>query len=108
VLSTGGFDVEEAADGLKALQHLDNRPPDLVVLDLRMPMLSGAEVRQELAANVLTRQIPVVVVTGSPEALGDVPVDCVLTKPVMPEDLLAAVRRCLASYLTPAPGSSGA
>jgi CheY-like chemotaxis protein len=96
VLTEGGFDVEEAGDGLQALRHLDNRRPDLVVMDLRMPMFSGVEVRQDLAANVMTRQIPVVVVSGSPEDLGDVPVDCLLKKPVMPDQLLNAVRRCLA------------
>jgi CheY-like chemotaxis protein len=95
VLATGGFDVEEAADGLQALRHLDNRRPDLVVLDLRMPMFSGVEVRQDLAANIVTRQIPVVVVSGSPEDIGDIPVNCLLKKPVMPDELLAAVRRCL-------------
>ena len=97
VLSTAGFDVEQAADGMQALQLLDNRRPDLVVLDLRMPYFTGVEIRQDLAANILTRQIPVVVVSGSPQDLGDIPVDCLLKKPVMPDELLGAVRRCLRS-----------
>lgn len=102
VLSTAGFEVEEAADGMQALRHLDNRPPDLVVLDLRMPYFSGVEIRQDLASNILTRQIPVVVVTGSPEELpDDVVVDCVLRKPVYPEVLVDTVRRCLASPRQP-------
>jgi len=49
----------------------------------------------DLAANIHTRQIPVVVVTGSPEELGDRPVECVLTNPVMPEKLVETVRQCL-------------
>jgi len=95
-LSMAGFDVEEAADGIQALRHLDNRPPDLVVLDLRMPMVSGLDIRQDLAASIQTRQIPIVVVSGSPEDLGQVEVDCVLKKPVFPERLVETVRRCLA------------
>jgi two-component system, cell cycle response regulator DivK len=64
VLSTAGYDIEEAADGMQAHRHLDNRSPDLVVLDLRIPFFSGVEIRQDLTANILTRGIPVIVVSG--------------------------------------------
>jgi DNA-binding response OmpR family regulator len=97
VLTIAGFDVEQAADGMQALRHLDNQTPDLVVLDLRMPMFTGLEIRQDLTANILTRNVPVVVVSGSPEDLRDIEVDCVLKKPVMPDVLVDTVRRCLES-----------
>ena len=97
-LSLAGFHVFEAADGLQALRQLDGNPPDLVVLDLRLPYFSGVEIRQDLASNIVTRGIPVVVVSGTPEDLGNVPVDCVLTKPVYPETLVDTVRRCLAAH----------
>lgn len=96
-LTAAGFDVQEAADGIQALRHLDNHPPDLVVLDLRLPMVSGVDVKEELAANIQTREIPIVVVTGSPQDLRGVAPDCVLTKPVMPEELVRTVQRCLES-----------
>ena len=60
-----GYEVEEARDGLEALHMIENRPPDLVVLDLMLHALDGVSVQQELAARAVTRQIPVVIVTGS-------------------------------------------
>ena len=92
-LTVAGFHVVDAADGVEALRHLHQARPDLVVLDLRLPRLNGLELRESLAA----RQIPIVVVSGSPQDLGDLTVECVLTKPVMPETLVDTVRRCLAS-----------
>jgi CheY-like chemotaxis protein len=89
-----GFDVLEAANGLEALARIDREPPDLVVLDLVLPTLSGVAVRQEIAAHVLTREIPVVVVTGSAMNLDHLEVECVLRKPIAPEALVAAVKRC--------------
>ena len=72
-----GFDVLEAADGLEALTRIDRDPPDLVVLDLMLPTLSGVAVRQEIAAHVLTREIPVVVVTGTAMNIDHLNVECV-------------------------------
>jgi hypothetical protein len=56
----------------------------------------GPTIRKELLANAHTREIPIVVVSGSPQELGDLPVECVLTKPVYPDQLVATVHRCLA------------
>jgi DNA-binding response OmpR family regulator len=95
VLVLASFDVEVAADGPQALRRIDNRLPDLVVLNLRLPMVSGVEIRHDLAANTQTRLIPIVVVTGSPDDLGDVEVACLLTKPVSPDRLVETVRNCL-------------
>ena len=89
-----GFDVVEAGSGLEALERIDREPPDLVVLDLMLPTLSGIAVRQEIAAHVLTREIPIVVVTGSAINIDHLDVECVLRKPVAPEALAAAVKRC--------------
>jgi CheY-like chemotaxis protein len=96
-----GFDVFEAGDGLDALTRIDRDPPDLVVLDLMLPSLSGVAVRQEIAAHVLTRDIPVVVVTGSAMNIDELNVDCVLRKPVVPEALVAAVKRCFQRGTSP-------
>ena len=96
-LTIAGYDVMEASDGLDALRHLDHRRPDLVVLDLNLPTLSGVAVQQEITAHAYTRQIPIVVVTGLAVNLDHLDVACVLRKPVEPEDLLKAVRSCLAA-----------
>lgn len=89
------FDVVEAVDGLDALRALDQGPPDLVVLDLALPGIGGESVRQEIAAQTLTRDIPVVIVTASTEDLSHLNVSCILRKPVTPDELVQAVRRCL-------------
>ncbi len=95
-LALAAFDVREAGDGYEALRILDEHPPDLVVLDLMLPTISGMTVQQEISAQVLTRDIPVVIVTGSALPVDESAVACVLRKPVLPDELVAAVRRCIA------------
>ena len=46
-----GFDVQTATDGLSGLAHIDREPPDLVVLDLNLPMLGGEAILNEVAAS---------------------------------------------------------
>jgi len=96
-LSLAGFDVDEAGDGIEALQIIELRPPDLVVLDLMLRALDGLSVQQELAAGSATAHIPVVIVTGSSIATDSIDVACVLRKPVMPDELVRTVRLCLRS-----------
>lgn len=94
-LTFEGFDVREAGDGFEALRQVDEQPPDLIVLDIDLPFLSGLTVQQEVAARALTRRLPVVIVTGSEMELGQVDVPCLLRKPVTPERLVQTVRSCL-------------
>jgi DNA-binding response OmpR family regulator len=96
-LSFAGFVVLEADDALAALRSLDQYPVDLVILDLMLPTLSGLAVQQEIAAHSHTANLPVVIVTGSDMSLDAVDVACILRKPVTPEQLVDAVRSCLAS-----------
>jgi two-component system response regulator MprA len=102
MLVFAGFAVREAGDGLDALRWIDSDPPDLVLLDLSLPFISGQTVRQEIAAHAQTRSIPIVVVTGSTAPLDDLQVDCVLRKPVSADRLIEVVHRCLASGARPA------
>ena len=101
-LTLAGYDVEEAGDGLEALRRIDSSPPDLVVLDLMLPFVGGAVVHQEIASHVFTRDIPVVIITGSGKDLSDLQVACVLRKPVMPQELVRTVASCLTNGV---PGS---
>jgi CheY-like chemotaxis protein len=96
-LALTGFEVVEVDDGLAALHILDDRPVDIVVLDLLLPTISGLVVQQEIAAHAHTRNIPIVVVTGSDMSLDHLEIPCVLRKPVSPEALIDAVKSCLAS-----------
>ena len=96
-LSLAGYDIIEANDGLSALHILDQRTANIVILDLMLPTLDGLSVQQEIAAHAETRDIPILIVTGSTLPLDDVKVPCILRKPVSPDDLVTAVKRCLAS-----------
>jgi CheY-like chemotaxis protein len=68
-LVIAGYAVKEARGGFEALQHLDNHRPDVVLLDLLMPGVDGFTVRNELAAQAHTKDIPIVVITGSTDDL---------------------------------------
>ena len=96
-LALAGYEVLEAGDGLEALRIIDHSPPDLVVLDYILPTVSGEIVSQELASHVLTRNIPVIMVTGSARDLSGFDVACVLRKPITPEELVNKVETCLAN-----------
>ena len=96
-LALEGFEVREAVDGFDALQKLDSSVPDLIVLDLMLPGVNGLAVLREIWSHAQTRRIPVVVVTASPQDLSYLDVSCVLRKPVLPGELVAAIERCLAS-----------
>ena len=96
-LALEGYEVKEARGGFEALRHLDSYQPDVVVLDLVMPDMDGYTVRNELAAQAHTRDIPVVIVTGVTELPSSLDVACVLRKPVPPDAVVAAVRKCIAS-----------
>jgi putative two-component system response regulator len=63
-LSASGLEVLEAADGEEALRLAAAEPPDLVLLDVMMPGLSGWDVAAALAADPQTRDVPVVFLTA--------------------------------------------
>jgi DNA-binding response OmpR family regulator len=94
-LTAAGFDVAEAADGLAALRAIESHPPDALVLDLVLPSVDGFSIRAELAAHEHTRDLPIVVITGSVRDVSGLDVASVLRKPVSPSVLVAAVRNAL-------------
>jgi CheY-like chemotaxis protein len=94
-LALEGYRVLEARDGVQALHFLESDPPDLVILDLGLPRVSGYLVRQEIAASARTRDIPVVVVTGMIAPAEQLKVASLLRKPVTPEQLVDTVAECL-------------
>ncbi|HVL68596.1 MAG TPA: response regulator [Vicinamibacterales bacterium] len=100
-LVLAGYGVIEAGNGLEALQRIDQLRPDLVVLDLLLPGVSGFVVHQDIAAQAVTREIPVVVITGSTVDASELNVACFLRKPVSPDRLVEAVRACLAEGAGP-------
>ena len=65
LLTAAGHSVRVAHDGIEALRLADDDVPDLVLLDVVMPQMSGVEVCRELKARPVTRLTPVVLITGS-------------------------------------------
>ena len=88
----------EAADGSEALDLVRTERPDLIVLDVMLPGLSGIEVLEELRTTESLKAIPVVVITAWSHAEIDAQVagaDRFVSKPFDPDDLSAAVRELL-------------
>jgi len=101
VLEGEGFEIDEAADGVSALERIRQDVPDLVFLDLHIPGTSGAEVLSAVKGDPATAGVSVIVVTADGEE-GRVPAmamgaDEYFTKPFSPITLLKTVERVLAA-----------
>lgn len=99
-LLAAGYDVRVAPDGRTALALASEQPPDLVLLDVMMPDLSGLEVCQKLKNDLRTRLCQVVLVTaldGTPHRVEglDTGADDYIAKPVRREEFMAKVRSML-------------
>lgn len=68
ILESEGYDVMEARDGLEGLAKAEFKKPDLILLDLMMPDVSGGRMFDEMKEHPTTSGIPIVVVTGKPDA----------------------------------------
>jgi two-component system, OmpR family, phosphate regulon response regulator PhoB len=99
-LGRAGLAVLEAADGRSALELARRTPPDLVVLDVRLPQLSGIEVCRELRAGPRTSDVPIIMVTAGArpqdmeQAYAAGATDYVV-KPFSPRALLARIESAL-------------
>ena len=63
-LRKSGLEVIDVADGISALRSARENPPDLVLLDVRMPKMSGIEVCRELRAGPLPATVPIIMLTA--------------------------------------------
>jgi len=103
-LENNGFDVVTAEDGLKALEELKKRIPDLISLDLVMPKHSGIKLFRDIQTNKEWSKIPVLIVTGhARDELGQVDFETMmmqgpgvyLEKPVKPATYIQKVCQLL-------------
>src|SRR5438105_13768376 len=99
-LEFSGFDVVEAGNGIEALQRAVDMTPDIILMDLSLPVMDGWEATRRLKADQRTASIPVVALTG--HALAGISdgalkagCDAFVTKPCLPEDLVKEIRKIL-------------
>ena len=102
-LGAAGFDVVQAYDGEEALTLIDERLPDLVLLDWMLPQISGLEICRRLRRRPATAALPVIMLT----ARGDEPdrlrgletgADDFIAKPFSPAELIARIRAVLRRF----------
>lgn len=99
-LQKEGFDAVIAGDGEEALVQVDERLPDLIILDWMLPKVAGVEVCRRLRANADTRNVPIIMLTARGEEADrirglDTGADDYITKPFSMTELLARVRAVL-------------
>ncbi|MGB3692613.1 MAG: response regulator [Spirulinaceae cyanobacterium] len=96
-LMNAGFKVAVATDGESAIEQVEYRPPDLILLDVMMPGIDGFETCQKLKENPLTEDVPVIFMTALNETVNKVKglslgaIDYV-TKPIQSEEVLARIK----------------
>ena len=106
-----GYRVSTASDGASAIAEAERLLPDLIVLDLELPQVSGFDVAQRLRDNPDTHDIPLIAATGYSQAsqverAHAAGFDRVLLKPCDPDFLLLEIERLLASNPAMLPLSS--
>ena len=99
-LSSCGFRVIEAADGAEAISKARDAVPDLVIMDLSLPVVDGWEATRRLKGDPRTRHIPVVALSGhaldcNSDNAREAGCDWFLAKPCLPDTLLATVESML-------------
>jgi two-component system cell cycle response regulator DivK len=100
VLAHAGFHVVEAEDGGKALASVAMERPDLILMDLSIPVVDGWECTRRLKADPGTRAIPIIALTahamrGDEERARGAGCDGYLSKPISPKRVVEEVKRVL-------------
>jgi two-component system cell cycle response regulator DivK len=100
LLGTAGYELSEAENGADAITAVANHRPDLILMDIQLPVMDGYEATRRIKSDPATKAIPIIVVTsyalsgdeGKARAAG---CDAYVTKPFSPRQLLAKVREFL-------------
>src|SRR5205085_8917488 len=100
ILEAEGYEVLEAQTGEKAMEHLEKTPPDLILLDIRLPGMDGWEVLRHIAEDSRFKDIPVAIMSAhsSPHTVERAKTNGAadyLIKPFMYDELIGIVRRFL-------------
>ena len=98
LLARTAYRLTEAVDGEAGVAAAREARPDLVIMDIQLPKLSGLEATRQLRADPLTAHIPIVVITsfalaGDEQKARDAGATAYLAKPYSPRELLEIIRR---------------
>ena len=109
-LKFSGFETLQAASGPEAVKRALESRPDIVVMDLSLPVMDGWEATRRLKADERTAGIPVLALSGHAltnlsQRAKQAGFDGFVAKPCLPVDLIAEIRKVLDSYTSPAPPS---
>ena len=97
LLSQAGYELIEAADGGEGVELAQKERPDLILMDIQLPVIDGYEATRRIKGNAALKSIPIIAVTsyalsGDEAKARAAGCDGYVTKPFSPRDLLAKVR----------------
>ena len=97
LLGSVGYEMSEAENGQQALDAVARQRPDLILMDIQLPIMDGYEATRRIKANPDPKNIPVIVVTsyalsGDEGKAREAGCDAYVTKPYSPRALLAKIR----------------
>jgi two-component system cell cycle response regulator DivK len=100
LLTSQGYEVIEAVNGLDGVKTAETRQPGLILMDIQLPGIDGYEATRRIKANPETKNIPIIVVTSYALSGDDVKAfkagcDAYVAKPFSPRELLAKIRNYL-------------
>ena len=100
LLANAGYEMIEAVDGEQALTQAAKHTPDLILMDIQLPLLDGYEATRRIKADPVLNHIPIIVVTsyalsGDEDKARRAGCDAYVAKPYSPRALLAKIREYL-------------
>jgi two-component system cell cycle response regulator DivK len=100
LLTSVGYEVIEAVDGLEGVRAAETHHPDLILMDIQLPGIDGYEATRRIKANSNLRHIPIIVVTsyalsGDDDKAFEAGCDAYVAKPFSPRELLKKIREYL-------------
>jgi len=106
-----GYRVAEAQNGIEGIDQAVKLKPDVILMDLSMPIVDGWEATRQLKADKRTKNIPVVALTGHAmsghsESAKGAGCDIVVTKPCLPQELVQQIRRMVGEPFEKSKGKS--
>ena len=100
LLTRAGFEVLEAVNGEEGIAQAERHRPDLILMDIQLPLVDGYDATRRIKANPALHQIPIIAVTsyalsGDETKAREAGCDGYMAKPFSPRQLVAQVRSLL-------------